>query len=80
MESQQSRVVCSRFSVADLERVERAAEIMGDATVSKFVRTATVMIAEAVIEAATDLGETSPGSGSWDRAWMEGTIERKEDA
>jgi uncharacterized protein (DUF1778 family) len=73
------QVVCSRFGMSDLETVRVAADIMGQ-SVSTFTRTAAVTLAKAIIEAATDLGATRPGSGSWDRAGIaEGRIEFKGD-
>jgi hypothetical protein len=80
MQDNKAQVVCCRYGLSDLDTVKVAAEIMGQ-NLSVFTRTASVALANAIIEAAGQLGDTSPGSGDWSRCRIaEGTIEGKENA
>ena len=80
MESSRSPIVALRVPPGELAVIEEAQRIMGDASISAFMRRCARMVAGAIIEATGQLGDTSPGAGSWDRCWLEGTLERKEDA
>jgi uncharacterized protein (DUF1778 family) len=77
--SPRNPVVALRIPPEDLEAIEEARRIMGDSSLSAFMRRSARMVAGAIIEAAGQLGDTRPGFGSWDRAWIEGSITRKED-
>lgn len=68
--------VCVRYPAKDLELVEVAMSIMGDATISVFTRSASVALAKAIIAAAADAGIRA-GETGWDRSWIEGSLERK---
>jgi hypothetical protein len=75
-----SPIIALRLPPEDLAVIEQAQRIMGDASLSAFGRRCLRMVSSAILEAATQLGDTRPGSGSWDRAWIEGTIELKGDS
>lgn len=53
-------VTCVRFSAADREIMEAAANVVGARSVGAFCRTATVVLARAIVEASAS-GERGPG-------------------
>jgi hypothetical protein len=78
--AQRAPILALRIPEADLEAIERARAIMGDGTMSAYARQCLLMVSRAIIEASGRLGNIGASSGSWDRCWMEGTLERKEGA
>jgi hypothetical protein len=74
MAGERNPVVPVRYPPADLERIEVAMRIMGSPNISHFTRSASVTLANAIIEASIASGINRT---SWDNTWIEGELERK---
>ncbi len=66
-------IVCVRYPTHDLATIEEARAIMGQ-TVSQFTRSASVVLARAILEASIDSGIART---SWDACWIKGEVERR---